>query len=206
MIINKIHCFSGLIISIFVALHLFNHTISIVGAEQHIELMSRLRVFYRNIFIESILLIGIIFQIIFRLKYFFKQKNAVASGFEKLHLWTGLYLTFFLLIHVSAVMIGRFFFNLDTNFYFAVAGINTFPFSLFFIPYYGLAIFSFFSHLATAEYKSSESLTFRVFNKKKTIVIIAIGILLAFIILFGTTNRFRRFEIPEEYNMLEIKK
>jgi hypothetical protein len=37
----------------------------------------------------------------------------------------------FLIIHVSAVLTGRFILHLDTNFYFGVAGINNFPFSLF---------------------------------------------------------------------------
>jgi len=206
LITRKIHCLSGFIISIFIALHLFNHTISIVGVEQHIAFMNKMRYYYRNTVTESFLLLAFFLQIFTGLQLFFKQRKLVRTKFEKLHLWTGLYLVFFLIFHIGAVMLGRYVFNLDTNFYFGVAGMNIFPLSLFFIPYYGLAIFSFFFHLASAQYKNSKSLTARLSSKKKAIIIITIGILLAFIILFGATNGFRGFEIPKEYNVLEIEK
>jgi len=57
------------------------------------------------------------------------------SNFDRLQIWTGLYLAIFLVIHVSVVLVGRFILHLDTNFYFGVAGLNSFPFSLFFILY-----------------------------------------------------------------------
>lgn len=68
MTIKKIHYISGLTITIFVGLHLFNHLCSIFGAEKHIEVMNTLRLFYRNIFIETILLAAVIVQIISGLK------------------------------------------------------------------------------------------------------------------------------------------
>lgn len=56
MMINRIHFISGLAISIFVTHHLFNHVCSIYGADKQIELMNTLRLFYLNIFDETILL------------------------------------------------------------------------------------------------------------------------------------------------------
>ncbi len=64
MTIKKIHFITGLTITVFVGLHLFNHTLSIFGADRHIEVMRTLRLFYRNIFIETVLLIAVLVQII----------------------------------------------------------------------------------------------------------------------------------------------
>ena len=96
MITRKIHYISGLTITIFIGLHLFNHFCSIFGVGRHIEIMTTLRIFYRNIFIETILLTAVLAQIISGLALFRANRKIVASAFEKLHIWTGLYLaTFF---------------------------------------------------------------------------------------------------------------
>lgn len=160
MTIKKFHYISGLTITIFVGLHLFNHFISVFGAHAHIEMMNTLRIFYRNIFVETILLCAVVLQIISGLNLFKTNKKIAISKFEKLHIWTGLYLAFFFIIHLSAVLSGRLFLQLDTNFYFGVAGLNSFPFNLFFIPYYGLAILSFFGHIASIHNKKMKETIF----------------------------------------------
>lgn len=73
MNLKRIHYISGLIISIFVGLHLFNHFTAIFGAEFHIAVMDKLRVVYRNIIVESILLIAVFVQIISGIKLFFAK-------------------------------------------------------------------------------------------------------------------------------------
>lgn len=102
MNIKKIHYFSGITISIFVGLHLINHLYSVFGVKAHIELMNNFRLVYRNIIIETILLIAVGIQIISGIKLFLKKRKNVSNFFEKLQIWTGVYLTIFLLIHVSA--------------------------------------------------------------------------------------------------------
>src|SRR5690554_6805565 len=101
---RKIHYISGLTLTIFVGLHLFNHCYSIMGAHKHIELMTTLRLFYRNIFVETVLLIAVLVQIISGLKIFKAYRKTATSSFAKLQIWTGLYLAVFLLFHVGAVM------------------------------------------------------------------------------------------------------
>jgi len=64
MNLKKLHYFSGITISIFVGLHLFNHFYSLFGANAHIELMNDLRVVYRNLIGETILLFAVGIQII----------------------------------------------------------------------------------------------------------------------------------------------
>lgn len=201
MTIKRIHTISGLTISIFIGLHLFNHICSIFGAERHIAVMNTLRLFYRNIFAETILLSAVLVQIISGLKLFKTGRKRASSKTDKLHIGTGLYLAFFFIIHLSAVLGGRVFLQLDTNFYFGVAGLNTFPFSLFFIPYYGLAIFSFFGHLAAIHSKKMKQNVFGLTPIGQSKAILLFGLCLTIIIFYGLTNHYNGVEIPAKYNI-----
>lgn len=200
--IKKIHFISGITITVFVGLHLFNHTLSIFGADKHIEVMNSLRLFYRNILIETILLIAVIVQVITGLKLFKTSRKKVTTQFEKLHIWTGLYLATFFIIHIGAVLGGRLLLHLDTNFYFGVAGLNTFPFNFFFIPYYGFGILSFFGHIASIHNKKMKHPFLGISSKYQSILILTFGFILTIIIFYGLTNQFNGIAIPNEYKVL----
>ena len=202
MTIKKLHYISGLTITIFVGLHLCNHFISVFGAQDHIAMMNTLRLFYRNLFVETILLLAVVLQIISGLKLFKTNRKLVLSKFDKLQIWTGLYLTIFFIIHLSAVLSGRLFLKLDTNFYFGVAGLNSFPFNLFFIPYYGLAILSFFGHIASIHNKKMEQSIFGLSPQKQSIIILLFGFIMTIVIFYGLTNHFHGVTIPKEYEVL----
>jgi len=199
---NKIHFISGLFISLFVGVHLFNHGYSILGPEKHIELMLSLRKLYRNIFVETLLLLAVLTQIYSGFKLLKTHWKTAGSFFEKLHVYTGLYLAIFLIIHLSAVLAGRFILKLDTNFYFGVAGLNHFPTNLFFVPYYALAILSFFGHLAAIHNKKMKYSLLGITPWMESIFILILGIGLCLFIFTGLTNRFRGYEIPSEYDVL----
>lgn len=202
MNIKKIHYVSGLTITIFVGLHLFNHCFSILGADKHIEVMTTLRLFYRNIFVETILLLALATQVYSGLKLYKAKRQTAKTFFEKLHIWTGLYLALFFIIHLGAVFAGRFFLQLDTNFYFGVAGLNNFPTNLFFIPYYGLAIISFFGHIAAIHSQKMQHTVFGLTAIMQSNLILVFGICLTLVIFYGLTNHFQGVEIPIEYNVL----
>jgi len=202
MNIKKIHYFSGIIITLFIGIHLLNHVISIFGADQHIYWMNIFRKVYRNIFIESLLLLAVFTQIISGLRLFFLKRKNVNHFYEKIHIWSGLYLAFFLLFHVSAVLGGRFLLGLDTNFYFGVAGLNTFPFALFFVPYYGLAILAFFGHMAAIHNQKMKTTILGFTPKQQAHFILIKGIFITFAIYYGLTNGFTGVDIPTEYHIL----
>ena len=202
---KRIHYFSGVLISFFVGLHLFNHLYSILGADAHIEMMNDLRVVYRNIIAETILLFAVIIQVFSGIKLFFKKRKNVTDFFEKLQIWTGLYLAIFFFIHLSAVLSGRLILNLDTNFYFGVAGLNIFPLNLFFIPYYGLAIISFFGHISAVHSKKMKNKIIGIEPNIQSYIILIIGIILTLVIFYGLTNEFNGVEIPKEYDIMTGK-
>lgn len=199
---KRIHYISGITITIFVALHLFNHLYSLLGVNAHIELMNDLRIIYRNIIAETVLLFAVAIQIISGIRLFLKKRKTMSDLFDKLQIWTGIYLAFFLFIHLGAVLSGRFILELDTNFYFGAAGLNTFPLNLFFIPYYGLAIISFFGHVSAIHSKKMKNIIFGINPITQSYAILIIGIVISFIILFGLTNGFSGIAIPKEYNIL----
>lgn len=202
MKINRIHYLSGLTISIFIGLHLFNHFMGIFGAEVHLAVMDKLRLVYRNVIVETILLIVVGIQIYSGLKLYFSKRKTKNSFYGKLHIWTGLYLAFFLTMHVGAVLAGRYILNLDTNFYFGVAGLNTFPFALFFVPYYGFAIIAFFGHIASIHSQKMKKELFGLSVNQQSRFILIKGIVVTLIIMYGLTNGFTGVEIPEEYHIM----
>lgn len=200
--VKRIHYISGITITIFIILHLSNHLYSLFGVDRHIEVMDTLRIFYRNVIAEIILICAVLIQIISGIKLFFKKRKEVSSFFEKLQLWSGFYLAVFFVFHLAAVFIGRLILNLDTNIYFGVAGLNTFPFSLFFIPYYGLAIISFFGHISSLHSLKMKNNVIGINPNQQAYTILFIGVLLTLIVLYGLTNGFNGIETPKEYQIM----
>jgi len=200
--IRKIHYISGLFIALFVALHLTNHICGIWGADKHIAVMQLLRIFYRNPLIESVLLLAIALQIYSGLRLFVAKRKNAFHWFDKLHIWSGLYLSFFFVVHISAILVGRYVLHLDTNFYFGATGINTFPFSLFFIPYYALAIGSLFGHIAAIHRLKMRHTLFGLSPDAQAKCLLLISILCISCIFYGQTNHFKGLLIPDAYKVL----
>lgn len=203
MFVKGVHTVSAVFISFFVGLHLFNHLWSISGPEEHIKLMNDLRKYYRNPFAETLLLVIIVTQLISGVQLFIINRKKAKDHFEKLQLWTGLYLLFFLVIHLVAVLGARLFFDVDTNFYFGVAGINIFPLNLFFIPYYTMAIVSFFGHIASVHAKKTQWVVCGLTPHQQAKMIIVIGMVITIVLFYGFTNQFSGMKIPEPYNLFE---
>lgn len=193
---------AGLAVAAFTFLHLFNHVVSVAGIDKHLSMMAALRFVYRNKWFESVLMAAIAILIISGLRLFWIKRKTASSFFERLHIWTGIYLGVFLIFHLTAVFAGRHILYLDTNFYFGVAGLNTFPLNLFFIPYYGLAVISFFGHIGSVHNKKMKHTIAGLTPEVQSKGIFVFGICLTVILFFGLTNSFKGVTIPEEYNIL----
>ncbi|RHX84193.1 hypothetical protein [Leptospira stimsonii] len=202
MTIKKIHYVSGLTLSVFIGVHLFNHFMSFWGPTAHISTMEILRFVYRNPLVETLLLIAVLTQIVSGIRLFIRKRKEVTNSFEQLQILTGLYLALFLTIHLSAVLTGRSVFHLDTNFYFGAAGLNTFPFNVFFIPYYSLAIISVFGHVAAVHRTKMKRSLLGASPGQQSVWILILGVVLAGFLIYGLTNRFNGFQIPKEYKVL----
>lgn len=197
-----IHYASGLLIAAFVVVHLFNHLVGLYGAEAHIQLMATLRKLYRNPFAETLLMGAVLVQISTGIGLWRALRHQKASNFERLHRWSGLYLAVFLAVHLSAVWGGRLVLGLDTNFYFGVAGLNTFPFNLFFVPYYTLAVLSFFAHVAAVHRQKMPYSVLGLSPEQQAFGLLVLGGFVTFLILYGLTGGFGGVAIPSEYLIL----
>lgn len=199
---KRIHYFSGFLLILFICTHLLNHLISLAGVAQHISFMEKARVIYRHPAIETLLIAAVIIQIFSGASLLWQTRKRKRAFFDRLQWWSGLYLALFFLIHLGAVFSGRIILALDTNIYFGVAGLNTFPFNLFFIPYYGLAMMSFFAHLASIHFRKMNQTILGLSVPKQAILIMVVGLVLTIMIFFGLTNEFKGIAIPEPYQML----
>ena len=99
-------------------------------------------------------------------------------------------------------MSGRTILDLDTNLYFGVAGLNTFPLNLFFIPYYSLAILSFFGHVAAIHQQKMRHHVLGWSPTQQSRLILFLGVMATGTILYGLTSGFTGMEIPEAYQVL----
>jgi succinate dehydrogenase/fumarate reductase cytochrome b subunit len=183
------HYYSGLTLSVFIAFHLFNQLVSLAGPGAHIAVMKAFRNIYRHPVIETLLLTAVLSQVITGTRLLLGRK--CSSRAEKVQLYSGLYLSFFLFVHVSAVLCGRYL-GLDTNFYYAGAGLNYYPATFFFIPYYFLAVAAIAFHIAAIHFLKTGSL-------RGAYLIGAIGVLAAIAIIAGFTDTFNWRTVPAAY-------
>lgn len=194
---RKAHYFSGLFITVFIVFHLINHAFAIISLEKHLSVMETFRIVYRNVFAESILILAVVLQVFSGIKLVLQSRRNAVSFLDKLHIYSGLYLAFFLLVHVSAVFAARIIFKMDSNTYFGAAALNHFPEVFFFVPYYFLAVLAFFTHVACIHFK-------RTASTLQTYAVIVFGFFSATFLLYALTNHFNGYEIPEAYEkMLE---
>jgi len=171
----SIHRGAGILVLLFILVHLTNHLLIYAGEELHIQFMDQLRVVYRHPIAEFILLSCCLIQIISGVgllkRYNFRS---IRSRVKKLQVASGIYIGIFLTLHISAVLIGRT--MIDTNLYFGAAVVATFPLYIFFIPYYFLGVLSVFTHIGCGLY-------FQFKNFPALIWLMVIGSMIAILII-----------------------
>src|SRR5215475_10545286 len=116
------HGVSAVLLVAFVLVHLLNHLLGAWSGSLHVAFMTSARVVYRSPFFESILAATLLFQtgsggvILWR-----KLSKPVTSWLDTLRAASGLYLAFFLLSHLSAVLRARYMRHRDTNWFWLTA-------------------------------------------------------------------------------------
>ncbi|KYP14556.1 MAG: hypothetical protein A1D16_00265 [Flavihumibacter sp. CACIAM 22H1] len=190
--VRYVHQISGALLAVFILLHLSNHLFALFGPNMHIQVMHLFRKLYRFPPIEGLLLVTVLTQIITGIGLaFHKWKNQPAM--VKLQVASGLYLSLFLVYHLWAIIMARFVWLIDSDFFFASAGLQAGPSAYFFFPYYSLAVFSTFVHIATIHYnKSMHALQLKQAAapdlkriKRQTSGILLAGLLVTTLIMLG---------------------
>lgn len=196
--IKKLHHLSGIVIASFLLLHLTNHLFALGGPALHIAVMKWFRYVYRFLPVEIFLLICVVFQLISGVGLVFKKGFLKQPLYVIVQIVSGLYLSFFIIFHVRAVMLGRYQWNVDTNFYFAAGVASNYPSKLFFIPYYTLSLVCVFAHIACAHYAIGiEKMKripvdiktkFRKMYKREVAGICLLGVIVTFLIMIAFTG------------------
>lgn len=200
--LNTIHRSLASLILLFVAIHICNHLVGIAGVEAHIEFMELARKFYRNPYVEPVLLAALFVQVFLGLYFVYRSWGQRTGFFQRAQAISGVYLVFFLFAHVGATLNAREFLGLDTNFYFAAAGMHIANLSYYFIPYYFFAVVAIFVHVASAlHWVLSEK--FNVLTANNTgIGIIAVGVIVSLLIVASLAGLFYDIAIPSEYGVM----
>ncbi len=197
MNISKLHRLSAFFVATFAAIHIANHLASLASISAHLKFMEAARILYRAPFTEGALLVCVTFQGASGLWLVFagwKQRRGAVAWIQAA---SGFYLALFLLIHLGAVLFGRAVLGLDTNFFYAAAGMHAPPFQYFFVPYYYVAVVALFLHVGCAIYWSGP-VAFR--GQTLTVGVAALGgVVASTLLVMSLAGNIQSFEIPQKY-------
>ena len=188
MKLRRLHRWNAIFLTSFLILHLANHMALLGGTNAHLAFHQLIVPIYRALPIETLLLTLFAVQIGlgFRLSW---RKRKIRGFWSKLQLASGLYLAFFLSIHIGAVLIARAQ-QVETNIHFAAAGLHVPWLWMFFIPYYFLAVSALFAHAATFLHRRHEILA---------IAVLCTGLIVAVIFVIGMLGHFGGDLPPDLY-------
>jgi len=197
-----LHRIAAAVVGIYVLAHLANHLAALRGIDAHLAFMQALRRVSRIPVIEALLLAGVAMQMV--TGWWLVLRRAARRGprrlpFDRLQAWSGAYLALFMLVHVASVLLGRARLGLDTNFWFAAAGLNVGAWPLFFVPYYGLAVVALFAHLACALRRRLPAGIAPAARDRLALSVIAAGVVTAALIVAAFGGAFYPVALPDAY-------
>ena len=147
MLAKRLHRIGAVILVVFIVTHLSVHLFALAGPQAHIDALKSVQWIYRNPFGEFVLALVILMQIgagFARLRLHKVKRWALAQ------MMSGLYLSFFLIVHTSAAMLTHNVLGLETDFYWSAGSLHFAPIKYAFALYYLAAIVAVFVHLGAA--------------------------------------------------------
>jgi len=149
--LRKLHFSLAIFLLLFIISHLAVHFSALWGPEVHLMMLESVRPMYQNRIVEPILLTGLLGQVILGIKLALKSRSGEAADkWAKLQIVSGIYLGFFIIMHSTAAVTTRLFFDVDTNFWWAAGTLYNDILKWGFMPYYFFAVTALFVHLASA--------------------------------------------------------
>jgi len=195
--VRKLHRIGAVLVALFVLAHLANHLAALGGIGAHLRFMEGARRVYRQPIVEPVLLLAVAVQAGSGLRLLAAGWKRRAGWLARLQAASGGYLALFLLIHVAAVLFGRAVLDLDTNVHFAAAGLQVWPYQLFFVPYYFLAVLALFTHLGCALARRAGTAPHR--RLAALAVPMCVGGVLAAVLLAALMGELYPYEVPQAY-------
>ena len=195
---ERLHKVSAAIVFAFLCLHFGNHFIGLEGRDAHAQFMDAARLIYRHPIIELVVLLAFMVQMISGIglaRVIWRDRK---DFIHQLQAASGMIMVLFLLIHLGAIAYGRLVLNLDTNFYFAAAGLMTPGWMYAFYGYYGAGIFALFVHMGCIAYD-----IFKKTNKPVGYVFLAattgLGAYVTWLLLMMYSGHLYPVTLPDDY-------
>jgi succinate dehydrogenase/fumarate reductase cytochrome b subunit len=196
---RRLHRIAAALTGLYVLVHLANHLLALKSIAAHIAFMQGVRTVTRVPAVEALLLAAVALQAGSGLRLLWRRRGQRRLRFDRLQALSGAYLAFFLLVHVVSVLLGRALLRLDTNFYYAAAGLQVRPYPLFFVPYYGLAVAALFVHLGCALRRMLPARMPLAARERLAWGGIALGALMAVLIVAAFSGAFYAIDLPPAY-------
>jgi succinate dehydrogenase/fumarate reductase cytochrome b subunit len=206
---RRLHRISAIALGLYALVHLVNHLAALRSIGSHIAFMRTVRQVTRVPAVEALLLAAVAVQVVSGVSMALRRRQPGPTQpgtpprrrplFDRLQTMSGLYLAFFLLVHVVSVLAGRTVLGLDTNFYFAAAGLQVSPYPLFFVPYYGLGVAALFTHLACVLRRRLPAGTPLAPRDRAAWTGIAAGAVVAVLIVAAFSGAFFHIGVPSAY-------
>jgi hypothetical protein len=149
--------------------------------------MNSARKIYRRRFVESLILLAVLLQVISGITLVILKWNKVKIIFDRIQIASGLYLSFFLLNHVIAVLRGRYILKMDTNLYYGRCDEHVATETIFYsvlLLCYPVLLFS--CGLCTS-YKNGKYAALPVATKQ-AFMIMGIGMLVTLLVIIKMSN------------------
>lgn len=199
---KQLHRITGIVVAVFILLHLFNHSMAWFGVEMHQKILDTFRSVYRIPIVEIILVGCFFFQAFSGIKLLLAlRKKKDKTTYEKIQMYTGIALAYFIIQHIPATIGQRILHGFDTNFYFASRVVIQKPWLYYFVPYYFMGVVVIGLHIANVHrHKISD----RIGAKKANLhfyAIVSFFVLLGIIILYSLMGGRFKIVIPEIYNV-----
>jgi hypothetical protein len=199
---QNLHRISGIIVSLFVIAHLFNHLMAWFGIATHQQILESLRLIYRQPIIEILLISCFFFQIYSGIKLISKlRQKEHLSKYEKIQKWTGIVFGLFITQHIIATISQRILFQFDTNFYFASRVVLQSPWKFYFVPYYFVGIMAFALHVANVHEHKIKPIIGGIQSKIHFRLILGAFFIMALIILYVFMGGRYDIVIPPQYQV-----
>ncbi|WP_375777908.1 hypothetical protein ACE103_00400 [Bradyrhizobium sp. ma5] len=147
------HGIAAAVILLYVAFHLTNHLLGLLGPEVHGAVMKLGRTVYRSSVVEPVLVALMLFQVAVGVRLAWRWSSRPADGFRVFQIGSGVYLAAFIVTHLnSAFVSARAVHHIDTNWDWASGaptGLIHDAWSIRLVPHYALGVFFVLAHLAS---------------------------------------------------------
>lgn len=147
------HGIVAAVILLYVAFHLSNHLLGLLGPEVHGAVMKIGRTVYRSSVIEPILIALMLFQVAVGMRLAWRWSARPADAYRVFQIGSGVYLATFIITHLNSALISaRAVHHIDTNWDWASGaptGLIHDAWSIRLVPHYALGVFFVLAHLSS---------------------------------------------------------